>query len=98
VYPANLQRTCQQCHEEASIQFPAAWLSHYMPEWEHTPALVVVDRAYQMLIPLVIGGFAVYIGLDANRRRIDKRRAKKRAQALVEKELEGYEFVDDTKS
>jgi len=95
VYPTNLQHTCQQCHEDASIRFPTAWLSHYAPEWEHTPALVIVNRAYQVLIPVVIGGFLGYIGLDVNRRRLDKRRAKQRAQALVEKELEGYELGDD---
>jgi hypothetical protein len=98
VYPTNLQRTCQQCHEDASIQFPTAWLSHYLPTWEHTPALVVVNWAYQILIPVVIGGFVGYIGLDVNRRWLDKRRAKKRARALAEKELEDYEFVDDIKS
>ncbi len=94
VYPGNLQDTCQQCHEDASIEFPSAWLSHYVPEWEHTPALVVVNAAYQVLIPTVIGGFVIYIGLDANRRRLDKRRATRRARALLEKELEDYDFGD----
>ena len=95
VYPTNLQRTCQQCHEDASIRFPSAWLSHYLPTWEHTPVLVIVKWAYQILIPVVIGGMLVYIALDINRRRLDKRRAKKRLRALAEKELEGYEFVDE---
>lgn len=97
VYPTNLQHTCQQCHEDASIRFPTAWLSHYVPEWEHTPALVVINWAYSILIPVVIGGFVGYIGLDANRRRVDKRREKQRLQALLEKELEDYDFVDDIK-
>jgi hypothetical protein len=95
VYPANLQHTCQQCHQDASIQFPSAWLSHYVPEWEHTPALVVVNTAYQILIPVVIGGFVGYIGLDANKRRVDKRRAKRKVRALLEKELEEYDLGDD---
>lgn len=95
VYPTNLQHTCQQCHEDASIRFPSAWLSHYVPEWEHTPALVVVNSAYQILIPVVIGGFLAYIGLDVNRRWIDKRRKKQRMQALLEKELEDYDFGDE---
>jgi hypothetical protein len=98
VYPTNLQHTCQQCHEDASIRFPDAWLSHYLPTLEHTPALVVINWAYRILIPLVIGGFLVYIGLDINRRWLDKRRAKQRVRALAEKELEGYDFVDDTTS
>lgn len=95
VYPANLQRTCQQCHEDASIRFPSAWLSHYLPTWEHTPALFIVKWAYQILIPLVIGGMLAYIGLDINRRQLDKRRAKQRLRALAEKELEDYDFVDE---
>jgi hypothetical protein len=65
-----------------------------VPEWEHTPALVVVNTAYQFLSPVVIGGFVVYIGLDANRRWLDKRRAKRRMRALLEKELEDYDFGD----
>jgi len=96
VYPTHLQHTCQQCHEDASIRFPSAWLSHYLPTWEDTPALLVVTWAYRILIPLVIGGFVAYIGLDINRRRLDQRRAKQRVRALAEKELEGYEFVDET--
>jgi hypothetical protein len=95
VYPSNLQHTCQQCHEDASIRFPSAWLSHYVPKWDHTPELVIVNSAYQILIPVVIGGFVVYIGLDANRRWLDKRRAKRRVRALLEKALEDYEFGDE---
>ena len=94
VYPTNLQRTCQQCHGDASIRFPSAWLSHYLPTWENTPALVIVNWAYWILIPLVIGGMLAYIGLDFNRRRLGKRRTKQRMRALAEMELEEYEFVD----
>ncbi len=94
VYPTNLQHTCQQCHEDASIKFPTAWLSHYLPTWEDTPALVIVNWAYWILIPLVIGSMLVYIGLDVNRHRVNKRREKQRVRALAEKELEVYEFVD----
>ena len=47
---------------------------------------------------VVIGGMLFYIGLDINRRRLDKRRAKQRVRALAEKELEGYEFVDESTS
>lgn len=97
VYPANLQRTCQQCHANASIRFPTAWLSHYLPEWDHTPGLVLVNWAYRILIPLVIGGFLLYIGLDINRRRLDKRQARQRVRALAEKELEAYDFGDEIK-
>ncbi len=95
VYPTNLQHTCQQCHGDASVKFPTAWLSHYLPTWEDTPALLVVNWAYRILIPVVIGGMLAYIGLDINRRRLDKRRSKQRLLALAEKGLEEYEFGDE---
>ena len=68
VYPDNLQHTCQQCHPEADITFPQAWLSHYAPSWEKTPVLFGVNLFYKILIPTVIGGFGIYILLDARRR------------------------------
>lgn len=42
--------------------------------------------------------FLAYIGLDVNGRWRDGRRAKQRLRALAEKELEGYNFVDDITS
>ena len=68
VYPANLQKTCQQCHPDAGITFPQAWLSHYSPTWEDTPMLYAVTTFYKFLVPTLIGGFLVYIALDARRR------------------------------
>jgi hypothetical protein len=64
----NLLETCRQCHQEANFRFPASWSSHYLPTWEHNPVLVAANLAYQVLIPTVIGGFLVYIILDAQRR------------------------------
>ncbi len=74
VYPANLQGTCQQCHEDASITFPQAWLGHYVPSWERTPVLYAVNVAYQVLIPVVLGGCIGYIALDAGRRLRQRRK------------------------
>ncbi len=69
VYPENLQHTCQQCHPEAGITFPQAWLSHYIPSWENTPVLYAVNLAYKtVMIPGVIGFFLLYIALDARKR------------------------------
>ncbi len=75
VYPTNLQHTCQQCHPDANIKFPQAWLSHYTPTWQDTPILYAVNLFYRIMIPLIIGGFLAYIALDAARRMILKRRA-----------------------
>ncbi len=73
VYPANLQKTCQQCHENASITFPQAWLSHYVPSVERTPGLVVANTAYQLLIPGTLLGMLGYIVLDMRRRALDRK-------------------------
>ncbi len=68
VYPDNLQGTCQQCHEDASITFPQAWLGHYAPEWGRTPVLYAVNLGYQILVPTILTGFIGYIALDARKR------------------------------
>jgi hypothetical protein len=93
VYPDNLQKTCQQCHEDATIRFPQAWLSHYAPTWQNSPGLFSVNLAYQILIPATIGGFLLYIGLDARKRWTDSRKYKARLKAMVDEELndDGFE-------
>jgi hypothetical protein len=95
VYPDNLQKTCQQCHEEASIRFPQAWLSHYTPSWESTPVLFGVDIAYKFLIPGTLGGFALYIGLDARKRWSEKKHQHARLKAIAEEELDEYDFKEN---
>lgn len=77
VYPSNLQKTCQQCHPNTSIRFPQAWLSHYAPTWGDTPALYAVITFYRFFVPTVIGGFVIYISLDARRRIAEKLRKQK---------------------
>jgi len=89
IYPTNIQHTCQQCHEEATIRFPEAWLSHYIPTFKQTPILYLVNIVYgYLLIPGVIGGFLVYIGLDARKRGTEKRKQLDRVIAEAEEELE----------
>ena len=39
---ANLLRTCQKCHPDATTNFSDAWLSHYIPTRERTPARLLV--------------------------------------------------------
>ncbi len=68
VYPTNLQKTCGQCHTDANIRFPQAWLGHQIPTAQKMPVLFAVNTIYSVFIPLVIGGFGVYILLDARRR------------------------------
>jgi len=74
VYPANLQRTCQQCHKDADITFPQAWLSHKVPNWRNAPVLYAVNLAYVILIPVILGGMILYIALDAYHRIVSRKK------------------------
>jgi hypothetical protein len=81
---ANLLIRCQRCHPDASTNFPTAWLSHYIPTWQNAPLIVSVQWFYRLLIPIVLGGMAILVALDASvliRRRLRKRRQLAQAPA-----------------
>jgi len=61
VMRANLVKTCQQCHTGATENFPAAWLSHYEPSWEHAPLVYGVRLFYAFIIPFIMGGLVLQI-------------------------------------
>ena len=61
VLKANLQKTCQRCHEGATESFPDAWMSHYEPSWSRTPLVYAVTLGYKFLIPFMIGGLILQI-------------------------------------
>jgi predicted CXXCH cytochrome family protein len=63
VIAANLQRTCQKCHEGAPAMFPQAWLSHWEPSPKKAPAVWVVRQFYRFMIPFMMGGLLLQIGL-----------------------------------
>ncbi|MCB9449891.1 MAG: cytochrome C [Anaerolineaceae bacterium] len=64
----NLLETCRQCHPGASTDFPDAWVGHFPPTLDSHPLLFVVDLFYKILIPGVVGGFALLIATDIIRR------------------------------
>lgn len=78
---ANLLPRCQECHPDATSNFASSWLGHYAPNLETAPLVTTVTWFYRILIPLVVGFFVVYIGLDAFRHIKDRRAAKKEVQA-----------------
>ena len=61
VMQANLVKTCQQCHSGATENFPAAWLSHYEPSWQHAPLVYAVKLFYAFVIPFIMGGLVLQI-------------------------------------
>jgi predicted CXXCH cytochrome family protein len=86
---ANLLRTCQQCHPTATASFPDAWMSHYIPDREHTPLVFWVGWLYRILIPATIGGMLLFVGTDFVRRRIDRRRQQGAKEAEVPADGDG---------
>lgn len=60
----NLLERCQICHPEATLNFPYAWMSHYIPSPEKNPMVYYVNLFYKILIPGVLGGMALLVVLD----------------------------------
>ncbi len=79
VFRENLLKTCQQCHPDATTNFPASWMSHYDASPTKYPVVYYVNLFYTFFIPLVIGGMAAFVLLDMARRIVD--RFQKRGEA-----------------
>jgi hypothetical protein len=73
VIKENLLSTCQQCHPDASVNFPGAWLSHYQPDFERAPLVAAANTIYAVLIPAVLGSMGLFIVADISRRRSNSR-------------------------
>jgi len=76
----HLLTTCQKCHPDATINFPTSWLGHYRPDPNRFPVVFFVDLFYKILIPVVLGGMAVFVVADAARRIINWRKEGKHAE------------------
>jgi nitrate/TMAO reductase-like tetraheme cytochrome c subunit len=80
----NLLVRCQVCHPDATSNFPAAWMSHYIPSPEHFPAVYYVNLFYKLFIPMVLGFMLVLVGLDVGHSiYVKTRRGKKPAPPPV---------------
>lgn len=73
----NLQKTCQRCHPEAEINFPAAWMSHYVPSPTEYPLVYYVNLFYRILIPTLVGAMGLFVVAESIRRLINRRRKTK---------------------
>jgi predicted CXXCH cytochrome family protein len=76
VMKANLLKTCQKCHPDATTNFPTAWMSHYEPSPQHFALVYYVQLFYKILIPTVIGGMLVFVVADGVRRIRIKRKGR----------------------
>ncbi len=70
----NLLQSCQKCHPDATVNFPASWMSHYIPSPSRTPLVYYVQLFYKILIPTVIGLMVLYVISDFVRRQVDRRK------------------------
>lgn len=77
VFRANLLRTCQRCHPDATDEFPVSWLSHYRPDLERYPLVYLVETFYRILIPSVLGFMAIFVAVDGVSHLVRRVRAKK---------------------
>lgn len=64
----NMLVACQACHPDATTNFPSSWLSHYVPNKDKFPIVYYVTEFYKYLIPVVLGGMAIFVSSDIFRR------------------------------
>jgi nitrate/TMAO reductase-like tetraheme cytochrome c subunit len=55
---------CQECHENAPQDFPAAWLGHRKPDSDRFPLVFWIQRIYSIVVGGMIIVFVGHIGLD----------------------------------
>ena len=60
-------QACTKCHQDAPRGFPDAWLSHYPPSLHHAPLVYAADLFYSFLIPVMVLGLVLQIGLHLYR-------------------------------
>jgi predicted CXXCH cytochrome family protein len=71
----NLLIRCQECHPDATTNFPEAWMSHYTPSPDTYPIVYYVNLFYMFLIPVVIGGMGLLVAMDFSRLGLNRYRA-----------------------
>ena len=62
-----VERVCNDCHEGAGADLPAAWLSHFRPSLDHAPLVFAIDLFYKLFIPFAVGGLALQVALHLYR-------------------------------
>ena len=77
----NLLVRCQTCHPGAELNFPDAWLSHYIPSPEKFPIVYYVNLFYKFFIPGVLLPMGGLVVLDFSRRLINRFRKPKHVTA-----------------
>ncbi|MBI4691001.1 MAG: cytochrome c3 family protein [Nitrospirae bacterium] len=72
ILKANMVKRCRQCHKDATKNFPDAWLSHYEPSLKKAQLVFVINRAYDILMPVMVIGLLLQIILHIWRYAINR--------------------------
>lgn len=64
---ANMVKTCQKCHPDATSNYPAAWLGHYAPSPDRSALVFWVRGFYNVLIAGLVLLLVGHITLDIGR-------------------------------
>ena len=60
----NLLETCQQCHPDATENFPASWTGHYEPSLQNNTLVFLVEKFYRIVIPVTVAFFGFLVVVD----------------------------------
>ena len=68
----NLTKKCQKCHDNATENFPDAWLSHYEPSLKKASGVFMVNLLYTIFLPIMVAGLIVQVLLHIWRYSINR--------------------------
>jgi hypothetical protein len=74
----NLLVTCQTCHPDATTNFTASWMSHYIPSPDTYPLVYYVNLFYLIFIPVTLGGMALLVVMDISRTSLNRLRRRRK--------------------
>jgi hypothetical protein len=60
----NMLASCQRCHPDATENFSASWMSHYIATPARFPLVYYVNLFYKFFIPAVLGGMGLFVLAD----------------------------------
>ena len=83
----NILTKCQQCHPDATANFPDAWMSHYIPSPEKYPIVYYVNLFYKFFIPAVLGPMLILVVMDFGRMMINRFRSAKPVLVATEADV-----------
>ncbi len=64
----NLLVTCQQCHPDATANFPDAWTGHHRPSLRDNPLMFLVNIFYAIVIPSTVAFLGFLVATDIYRK------------------------------